>query len=86
MSNTKNKMADLNNHLFEQLERLNDEEITGEDLEKEIKRSKAMTEVAGKIIENARLAFDAYKYQDEFGHGRASQLPDFLGGESHGGV
>lgn len=38
----KNKLVDLNNHLFEQLERLNDDELTDADLEKEIKRSKAM--------------------------------------------
>lgn len=45
-----------------------------------------MTEVAGKIIDNARLSFDAYKYQDEFGHGRGVGLPDFLGGDHDGGV
>lgn len=38
----RNKLTDLNNHLFEQLERLNDDELSEEELEKEIKRSKAM--------------------------------------------
>lgn len=86
MSKISNKMGDLNNHLFEQLERLNDPDLAGDELEAEIKRSKAMTEVAGKIIDNARLSFDAYKYQDEFGHGRGVCLPDFLGGGHDGGV
>lgn len=34
----RNKLTDLNNHLFEQLERLNDGDLEGEELEKEIKK------------------------------------------------
>lgn len=29
---TKNKLEDLNNHLFEQLERLNDDDLSSEDI------------------------------------------------------
>lgn len=46
-------MIDLNNHLFEQMERLNDDELNNEELDKEIRRAKAMTEVSSQIIENA---------------------------------
>lgn len=59
-----NNLGDLNAFLFEQMERLNDEELNGEDLKKEIERSKAVTNVAGKIIDNGNLALDARKFYD----------------------
>lgn len=55
----KNKLTDLNNHLFAQLERLGDEALRGDALKEEIDRSKAITSVAGQIVNNARLALDA---------------------------
>lgn len=62
----KNKLSDLNNHMFEQLERLNDDDLTREDLEKEIKRARAMSNVATKIIDNGQLILDAQKIQVEY--------------------
>lgn len=51
----KNKLNDLNNHLFEQMERLNDEDLSSEELEREIKRAKAMSSIASNIVSNADL-------------------------------
>lgn len=55
----KNKLIDLNDHLFAQIERLSEEKISDDDLDKEIKRGKALTDIADKIISNARLTLDA---------------------------
>ena len=57
----KNKLADLNNHLFTTLERLNDEDLKEGSLDEEINRAKAIAGVANQIINNARLVFEATK-------------------------
>jgi len=54
-----NKLIDLNNHLFAEMERLGDEELKGEELVKEIERAKAITGVASQIISNGALALKA---------------------------
>jgi len=62
----KNKLTDLNNHLFEQLERLNDEALKGDDLEKEIDRSRAISSISKDIISNAGLQLQAMKLTVEY--------------------
>ena len=74
---SKNKLTDLNDHLFAETERLSDEDLSLEDLEKEIKRAKAVTDVADKIINNASLALQAEKYIFEIGPDRA-KMPTML--------
>ena len=54
----KNTLQDLNNHLFAQLERLTDEDLTDEQLEHEIKRSKSVVSVAHTIVDNTRVQVD----------------------------
>ncbi|GMO33905.1 MAG: hypothetical protein Ta2B_14380 [Termitinemataceae bacterium] len=60
----KNKLSDLNNHLFAEIERLGDEDLKDEKLVEEIKRAKAITDVAGKIIANGALVLNAKKAMD----------------------
>ena len=55
----KNRLIDLNNHMFAQMERLSDEDLKGDDLTEEITRSKAVSNLAIQIINNARLALNA---------------------------
>lgn len=61
----KNTLGDLNNHLFAELERLTDEDTTGDKLKEEITRANAITRVATKIIENGTLALEAKRLIDD---------------------
>ena len=56
---------DLNNHLFQALERLDDDSLSMEELDKEIKRSEAVQKVASSVIANANLILKAYQINDE---------------------
>lgn len=62
-------LTDLNNYLFEELERLNDDEMLDQDnnLDKELKRAKAITGISTSIVNNAKLVLDVKKYADELG-------------------
>lgn len=63
----KNKLIDLHNHLFEELERLNDEDLKGAELEEEIQRADAISQIATQIIGTGNLALKAIKIKDETG-------------------
>jgi hypothetical protein len=72
----KNKLTDLNNHLFAQVERLSDEGLKGKELAEEIERGKAISGVAKDIIANAALVLDAQKVALE--HGPKTAMPALL--------
>lgn len=64
----KNKLADLNNHLFAQIERLGDEALTPEQIEQEARRGQAIVAVADKIISMTALQIQAAKIMFDSGH------------------
>lgn len=72
----KNKLIDLNNHLFEQLERLNDDGLKGDDLDRESKRTQAIVACASQIISNAALALKAHT---AINTGLVDSAPEMLG-------
>lgn len=72
----KNTLANLNDHLFEQLERLNDDELTGEKLQEERERAKSMANIAQTIINNGELALKAVKHYEEYGN--KNEMPAIL--------
>ncbi len=59
----KNKLIDLNDHLFAQLERLGNEDLSIDELQKEVTRSQALTNVSNQIVGNASLAFEVEKFK-----------------------
>lgn len=75
----KNRLSDLNDHLFMQLERLQDETLSAEQIETEVKRSAAIVEVSDKIVDNARLQLQACKLIADHGDRFMKHLP-MLGG------
>ncbi|HEM5710522.1 hypothetical protein HO798_09800 [Streptococcus suis] len=64
----RNKMSNLAGTLFAQLEYLDDRELSENELQIEIERSKAMVSVAGQIVSVGKLAIDAKKLEAETGN------------------
>lgn len=57
---TKNKLSDLNDHLFQALERLNDEDLDDiEKIEGEVKKAKAIMGISDQIIKSAAITLEA---------------------------
>lgn len=72
----RNTLGDLSNLMFEQLERLNAAEP--EELEGEIGRARAMSEVGKTIIDNSNMMLRAMQFKDTAMAANA-RLPRMLG-------
>lgn len=70
-----NNIQDLNQMLFDRIKAIEDESLTDEQLEKEIKKCETVTKIANVIIQNANLALQAQKQFDEHGTGRTVDIP-----------
>lgn len=74
----KNTLGDLNNHLFAQLEKINDDDLNGEALDAEIKRTEAMAKISEQIIKTGELQFKAMQHMDEYSYERNKVVPEML--------
>lgn len=79
----KNKLSDLNDHLFAQIERLGDTDINGEELKAEINRSKAMAQIATQIVNSAKITVDAMKLLNRNGSADPGIIKNLIGGKSN---
>lgn len=75
----KNRLTDLNDMLFAQLERLTDESLAPDAIEGEVRRTVAVVQVADRIVANARLQLDAVKLVADTGADTRNRLPATLG-------
>ena len=75
----KNKLIDVNDYLFEQLEKLNEENLSDEEVEIAIKKAAAITKVAEVIIKNGELQFKAMQTAADYGIINSSQIKLLLG-------
>ena len=78
----KNKLSDLNDHLFMQLERLGDEDLSAEQIETEARRAEAMVSVADRVVANATLQIKAASLFVEHGEYVRPMLPMIEGKSS----
>jgi hypothetical protein len=62
----KDKLSNLNEHLFAQLERISSEELDADTLKREIERSRAISGIATQIIAGGRLILDAHIAKSEY--------------------
>lgn len=71
----KNRLSDLNDHLFAQIERLSGDSMSVEDIETEAKRTQSIVSVANQIVGNADIQLKAAKLFAEHGQGVLPMLP-----------
>lgn len=76
----KNRLSDLNNHLFAQIERLSDEGLSSEQIDQEVERAKAIVGVSDQIVGAASLQFKAAELIARHGRGVSDMIPESMAG------
>jgi hypothetical protein len=82
----KNKLSDLNDHLFAQIERLGDENLSPDQIDAEVKRGEAIVKVSEQIVSMAALQVQAAKVMVEYGNDPSNYLPQIGKAKTETGV
>lgn len=77
----KNKLTDLNDHLFAQLERLGEEGLDQEKLELEVQRTNSIVNISEQVINNAQLALSAAELVAKHGVGNWENMLPLVDGK-----
>ena len=57
----RNKISDLRDHLFSALERIDNDDLTAEELQKELQKADAVAQIGAVIINSAKVEVDFMK-------------------------
>jgi hypothetical protein len=74
----KNRLTDLNDVLFAQLERIADEDLSTEQLTQEIQRTSAVVQIADRIVDTATLQLQGARLIAEHGATMVKSLPSTM--------
>lgn len=70
-----NGITDLNGILFERLKAFENDQLTEEELNREIQKTDAIVKVSDVILRNAALALKAQELFDTYGTGKSVDIP-----------
>lgn len=76
----KQSLTSLNDYLFSQLERVTNDDLEGEALETEIRRSKAVSGLASQIVSATSIQLSAIRHADEMGYNVGEKAMPLLTG------
>lgn len=76
------KISELNDYLFAQLDRLNNAELTPEQIEAEVKRGQVVAAVADQIVRGAAVQVAAAKLVAQHGDKMVHHLPMLPGSKT----
>jgi hypothetical protein len=69
------RLSDLNDHLFNQLDRLSKGDLTADQIDQEVKRADAIVAIADQVVSNAQTQLKAAALFGQYGKSILPHLP-----------